>query len=611
MSSRHYISGLDGLRALAVLAVIVYHLAPHLLPGGYLGVDIFFVISGFLITTLLITEHARTGKISLRKFWLRRAQRLLPALFVTILAVSSIVFFIRGDILVGIGQQILGAATFSSNWIEVISGTNYFSNNATHLFMNFWSLAVEEQFYLLWPFVVLLVVGLIKKPRIGVVITGILAVASTGWMAYLFIHDASATRVYYGTDTHIFGLMIGASLAFFARAQTTHQPLRRFSQPFSGLRKRPLVTQFIGCAALAGLCALFLILPDQSSLTYTGGLFIASILTAIVLVAIVSTPGFLQKIFSLKLLKWIGERSYGIYLWHWPLLVLLRYLLPSTLPWWIIPLSLTTLTLTIAGLSYRYLEMPVRQRGFRKIFQQAIKRRYVQINGVVTRTHARPHSVALTISLAIILTGAAVLNAPAKTSAQLRIEQGQQAIQKQKAAQKSASKKASTMTTKAHVPITGADISAVGDSVMLGSTPYLQQTFPNIAIDAVVSRSIRMNGLETLENMKAAGTLRKNVVIALGTNGYYGTGMLDQMISELKDYNIVLVTAHGDREWINSNNDSAHAAAARYKNVSVAEWDQAISPHPELLAEDGIHPTTAEGDKIYADCIAAALKKFE
>jgi peptidoglycan/LPS O-acetylase OafA/YrhL len=604
-STRHYISGLDGLRALAVLAVIIYHLFPSALPGGFLGVDIFFVISGFLITSLLITEHARNLKIRLKEFWLRRARRLLPALCIVILVISSVAFFIRGDILVGIGQQILGASTFSSNWVEVLVGTNYFSNNGTHLFMNFWSLAVEEQFYLIWPLMVLFLVAVVKKPWISAIITLLLAAGSAGWMAYLFARGISTTRLYYGTDTHVFGLMIGASLAFLARTQNIAQPLRRLSQPFSKLRRVPVLTQIIGFLSLAGLVALFFTLPDQSPLTYSGGLALASLLTALVIVATVSMPQPLQQLFELSPLKWIGTRSYGIYLWHWPVLVLLRYLLPHILPWWIAPLSLFVVTFAVSDLSYRFIEMPVRKNGFRKTFQRAIKRKNVQLDHATMRIHARPHTAALAICLALILTIGAVVSAPTRTSAQLRIEKGQAAIRQ------IAKHPPKATPVKQHVPITGNDISAVGDSVMLASAPYLQQTFPGIIIDAEVSRSMRRGGLETLENMKTAGTLRKTVVVALGTNGYYGTGMFDQMITELKDYNIVLVTAHGDREWTAPNNDDVRRAANTYKNVSIAEWDTAITPHPDFLAEDGIHPITADGDKIYGDCIAAALKKFE
>jgi peptidoglycan/LPS O-acetylase OafA/YrhL len=613
----HTIPGLDGLRALAVIAVVFYHLFPHVLPGGYIGVDIFFVISGFLITTLLINEHARTGHINLKKFWMRRARRLLPALFVTILVISSIAFFIRGDILVGIGQQILGAATFSSNWGEIAAGINYFENNSTHLFMNFWSLAVEEQFYFIWPFVILLLLSTLKKPFIGMIVTGILALASAGLMAFLFLHDAGPTRVYYGTDSHLFGLMIGALLAFWTRSKTIKQPLRRLTQPFWHLRRFPKTTRISGVVAFAGLGASFFLLPNQSALTYNGGLFLACIFAAVVLVATVSTNDWLQKLFSLRPLTWIGIRSYGIYLWHWPLLVLFIYLLPKTFPWWIVPLCVPVITVGLATLSYRYIEMPIRRHGFQGLWYRAFKKRAVSVDAVTTRTYIQPHSmVPVTLALCILTIGAA-LGAPTKTIAQMNIEKGQKAIHEQ--TQKKPTAKAQIHNPSASspkqaptlIPTDGNVITVIGDSVTLAASPYLQERFPGILINAEISRSLRRGGLETIEQFAQTGQLRPVVIVALGTNGYYGTDKLDELIAKLAAHKVVLVTAHAEREWTASNNDNVHVTAQKYKNIQVAEWDQMISAHPEFLSSDGIHPLGADGGKIYADSITEALKKLQ
>lgn len=618
MGNHRFISGLDGLRALAVIAVIAYHLFPSAVPGGYIGVDLFFVISGFLITTLLIAEHARSGKVRLGQFWLRRARRLLPALFTTILVVGSIMFFVRGDISVGIGRQILGAATFSSNWMEIAAGTDYFNSTVPHLFLNFWSLGVEEQFYLLWPFIALLIIAGIKRPRIGMALTVLLALGSAGWMAYAYANGASATRVYYGTDTHLFGLMIGAALAFWARAHAPGQALRRLFTPFSRLVRLPVLSFLFGFGALGGWLYLAFTMSDQTSFAYFGGMALASVLSALIIVVAASGKGAFTRLFSLRPLVWAGKRSYGIYLWHWPLLVLLRLFLPSSTAVWIYPAVLVPLTFAIAALSYRFIEQPVRRRGFKATFAKAFRHKSVAVDAVTTRVHHRPHLALAPITAAIILTVSMVVTAPTKTSAQLRIEEGQKAIQHQLAAQAQVKLKPAASTkshvatnTHSHAPISGKKITAIGDSVMLGSAPHLQVAFPGIVIDAKISRSMRNGGLETVEKMKSAGTLRPVVIVALGTNGYYGTGLLDQMIRELKGYDIVLVTAHADRLWTQSNNDNVHAAAKKYDNVAVAEWDRAISPHPGDLADDGIHPINASGDEIYASCIKKALLKFE
>lgn len=205
-------AGLDGLRAIAVLTVIVFHLTPGVMPGGYLGVDLFFVISGFLITALLLREREKNGRIRLLDFWRRRARRLLPALGILLLACCSAALLVGGNVLVDLGRQVLGAATFSSNWLSIAGEHSYFTESNPELFRNLWSLAVEEQFYLIWPLALLALLFVPKRSiRIGIVAA--IAVGSAVAMALLYLPGGDATRVYYGTDTHSFGLAIGAVLA--------------------------------------------------------------------------------------------------------------------------------------------------------------------------------------------------------------------------------------------------------------------------------------------------------------------------------------------------------------------------------------------------------------
>ena len=305
------IPGLDGLRALAVVAVVVFHLNPAWLPGGFLGVDIFFVVSGFLITTLLVREHARTGRLDLPAFWARRARRLLPALLVVIPFSVLLAWVSERDLLVGIGPQVLGALTFSF-WVQIAAGSNYFAATSPQLLTNLWSLAVEEQFYLAWPLITLGLLIAIRSARSRIGIVLILAAGSGFLMAARFDPEVGATRVYYGTDTHVFGLMIGAALALWWTTPEIRGPA------FWIARRRPATALALG--VLAGLMWW---LDESRPLTFRGGLVLASVASA-VLIASAITGGTLARALDLPALRWIGERSYGIYLWHWPVILVVN-----------------------------------------------------------------------------------------------------------------------------------------------------------------------------------------------------------------------------------------------------------------------------------------------
>ncbi|MBD3785247.1 MAG: acyltransferase, partial [Micrococcales bacterium] len=349
--------GLDGLRALAVVAVVAFHLDPRWLPGGFLGVDVFFVVSGFLITTLLLRERASTGSVDLRAFWTRRARRLLPALLLVVPSAVLLARVAEGDLLVGAGRQVLGALTFTSNWLEIGAGSDYFAATAPTLLANLWSLAVEEQFYLLWPLALLVLLRVVRRPdaRAGVALG--LALASSLLMA-LRLDPDHPTRVYYGTDTHATGLMVGAALALSLTA--THRAGTR-----TAVWDRHRRT--VGVVALLVLGTLVVRADEQAALTFRGGILLASLATAAVVLVVVERPGRLRALLELPALRWVGARSYGIYLWHWPVVLVVGQDLPVTpggvdyvltRGWALI------VTLAAADLSYRFVETPVRRLGF-------------------------------------------------------------------------------------------------------------------------------------------------------------------------------------------------------------------------------------------------------
>ncbi|MHA6669234.1 acyltransferase family protein [Homoserinimonas sp. A447] len=590
-------AGLDGLRAIAVITVILFHLTPGALPGGFLGVDIFFVISGFLITSLLLSEHAKNGRIALGNFWRRRARRLLPALGVLLLTCCTAAWMIGSDLLVGLGQQVLGAATFSGNWLAIAADRSYFDATTPELLRNLWSLAVEEQFYLLWPLAVLLLL-LTRRRWVRVTIVAVAAVASAVGMTILFAPGADATRVYYGTDTHSFGLTLGAVLALLGAG---------WSRQSSEWRRAPkVVLPLVGLAAVAALIVASFLLAADGALAYQGGLAVVALLSALAILGSIVPGSYLGRALDIQPLRWIGERSYGLYLWHWPVFVLVVGVLP-TMPrvgggGWILGGIAAVITVVAAAISYRFVEQPIRRNGVRASFAGFAS----QWN----RSGMRAVGVAIVGMLVLAgsaTTVAGIVADPGKGAAQTQIEAGQQAVERQTPPTDAA---AEAPEESAPAALPGGDqITAIGDSVMLASATELQNAFPGIQIDATVSRQLSQ-APQIVESMLAAGTLRPTVVIGLGTNGPIDVAALARL-RELAgtDHQLVLVNVFAPRWWTEGVNANLSDFAQQYRAVELANWRDSISGQLQLLARDQIHPGDA-GGRVYVGAVRDALQRL-
>ncbi|QEW02108.1 acyltransferase family protein [Microbacterium lushaniae] len=593
-------AGLDGLRAIAVALVIVYHLFPGwVFAGGFVGVDVFFVISGFLITTLLLSERERTGRISLSGFWKRRARRLLPALALVVTVCASAAWLVGGDVLARVGAQVLGAATFGYNWISLAEGSSYFAASAPELLRNLWSLAVEEQFYVVWPLLLPLVLLLPwRAARVGLALAA--AAASAWWMARLVVEDGAVTRAYFGTDSHAFGILIGVALAF-AMQRVLHDPP-------AWMQRRPWRVGALaaGVAAVAGIVWVGTLPATDSAATFPGALLAASVLTAVAIAAGVWPGSWFGRGIDAAPLRWIGDRSYGLYLWHWPLVILLA---AGSAPGAGVPAGTgvvsLALTAAFAEASYRFVETPVRRHGFRG----AVRRLAASLTGGPVR---RLGALA-TVTCAVLVLGgttAAIAGAPAATTAQSAVQAGIDALRDQEAAPAATPEPEPTATpAPSPTPVQGAEITAVGDSVMLASAPALVERFPGIHVDASVSRSMyAAPGI--LEQLEAAGTLRRYVVVALGTNGSIERSTLQRMREIVgPDRILILVTAHAPRDWIAGVNEEL-TTFARITGVGLADWAGAVAPRPDVLAGDGIHPGDA-GGVLFADTVAGAVDAAE
>lgn len=352
-----YIGALDGLRALAVLAVLLYHADVLWLPGGYLGVEIFFVVSGYLITSLLLAEYRAHNQINFKQFWVRRARRLLPALFALLIGVMTYAVIFLPEEVASLRGDVLAAFTYITNWYLIAAEKSYFEvAGRPSMLRHLWSLAVEEQFYLIWPLVFALILTRLRT-RGALLLLMLGGVASALWMGFQYQPDTDPSRIYYGTDTRAAGLLIGSALAFVWIPKAGGE---NFATRKSRLGRWLL--EMVGIAAFAALVYAGLTLSEFDPFLYQGGMLLVGAATAFVIAAVVSpaSPIF-GPILAFGVLRWIGLRSYSLYLWHWPVFMVTRPQLDTTLDGLPLLFLRFALTFALAEISYRVIESPIRK----------------------------------------------------------------------------------------------------------------------------------------------------------------------------------------------------------------------------------------------------------
>lgn len=602
---KSYMPGLDGLRALAVLAVLLYHISPNQFIGGYIGVDLFFVISGFLITYRNLQNIQNPNKkFTLKNFWLRRARRLIPALVLVILVCVPIGAIIYPDILVGAFRQVAGALTYSTNWVEIIHGSNYFDQANPSLFKNFWSLAVEEQFYIIWPPLLLLLLSRRLKNSQLITIVATIAVASMVLMGVLAAPD-NYTRVYYGTDTHCFGLAMGIIFAFIWNKE-------KGSLSKEWLSAQPWIPA-LAPVGLIGFALIVMLVPDTAAFTYPFGLVLGSLFSLFLVGAVIIRPDTLfTRIMELAPLRWLGVRSYGIYLWHWPMLVFGRILIPTamgTVENVAVDVLFAFISFVAADLSYRFVEEPMRKDGFIKSLEKLVDRAR---DGIVGRVQA---GVCVVLVIATIV---AIVTAPAKTQLQMQIEQQQaeQAQQAQEAQQNNT--EGGSPQDPGSIPNydesqmkgipDSSTITAIGDSLISGNSIGFEEEFPEINFLAEPIRQWEQ-GVEVVKEGNQQGLIRQNVILDFGTNGGVADeDLVRQVLDELgPNRRILLYNIYSPSTFVDEANEIYEKFAEEYPNVYLVDWNSVASAHPEYLLSDRTH-TNIEGQNAF---VAAAKEVFE
>ncbi|MCT4396694.1 acetyltransferase [Periweissella beninensis] len=616
---RRYILGFDGIRALAVLGVILYHILPNVFRGGYLGVPIFFVVSGYLITDLLLQEFEKHNSINLKKFYLRRIKRLYPALLVMLLATSAYITLFNPGALIGLRANIGMNLTYVYNFWEIKHGQSYFQQfTAPSPFTHLWSLSVEGQFYLIWPLLVYLCAKF-KVKRIYIFSLLIISSLFSAICLAVFFDPANINRAYYGTDTRLFAILLGASLAYLW--PSNH--LRLNLAP-----KNQKILNTLSFISLFGLTIGFLTLNGQAHLTYFGGMYLFTICATIFVATIAHPTTWLIKILDNKVFNWLGTRSYGIYLYQYPVLVFFEQKIINYRTHLIFYVMLELLIIgVISEISYRYLEVPIKNSNF--AFWQTYFERLVTY---------QPKIILVTVTF-FILIGASIsgLLAPqAATTYQTPLQKQlafrhKQASQQNKKLLKTTEQdknksnrnpqhqiKLSTteqklahryhLTARQITKLKHTNISGIGDSMMVNVGPNLQKIMP-VIVNGHVGRQAAL-GPVIIQKQLSQKQLMNNVLIMLGTNGNIYPHTLQQTMQKLGPHRQVFwVNNYVKRPWTKANVNLLNKARTKYRNLHVINWHKFAQKHNNWFGPDGIHPNPT-GDIHLTNLIAKSIAKY-
>ena len=600
-----YLPGLDGIRAVAVVAVLLFHLPARLLPGGFLGVDVFFVLSGFLITTLLLAELETTGTLRFGQFYLRRARRLLPALIAVLVVSTVLVLTVARDAASVFREDAIAALTYSTNWWYIFDSRTYFELlGRPPLLQHLWSLGIEEQFYLVWPTVCFVVWRRWKRRGVGVFAVGG-AVLGTLWMATLGLlqgplDPTNTARLYFGADTHAMTVLAGAALA------TVWRPNRL---PLRIPTSAQVSVAVAGVASLLGLTALFLWTSEDSAWLFRGGFLLVALVT-VPLVAAASHPaGAFGAALGTPVLRWLGTRSYGIYLWHWPIFLVTRPDLDIPLRGFWAGVTSLALTFAVAEASYRWIEMPVR-RG-------ALARWWGGVKSGSTRVRARAGAVVSMIAVALVIALVALWSAPRVDSTTYLggvTEVGAGQLTPRVEPTDPGSNSGGGSETPGHKndqshsgPLWERPITAVGDSVLLGARAALEDRFPRVTVDAAISRQPVEIANRVRERIRVQ-RIGDVLVLQTGTNGPPDDEGLQDFLSSLRGLDaVVVMTVRSEVPWMDQSNTIIERAAEGLPNVVVADWARASVGHPQYLYKDGTHLTPL-GQRAYAHLIWTTLR---
>ena len=578
-STRH-ISSIDGLRAIAVTAVVLYHLGISWIPGGFLGVDLFFVISGYVITRLILDSINQSSALDLRAFYAARIRRIYPGFLFMVISTIIFIGVWAPEAIKRFLSDLPYALSGTINWALVARNQDYFETiGRPPLLQHTWSLAVELQFYLIWPIILLTVLKYFGKKNIARIALIIAIISGT----ILFLvslqldqaNSAKVSHIYFGTDTHSLGLFLGSALAVSWIPQNLSANITRRAQD---------VIDGIGVVGLLGLISTFLFIDESNASLYQIAFPLAAIFGCLVIISLVHPASRFAPIISTPPFRWIGQRSYGIYIWHWVIFQVTRPSVDLSGETWALYLARVLLVLALADISLRWVEIPFRQgqvqTWFRGMKYRSSKERVRQQISVLVSIIA---VLAVTTSISV--------------SAINKSNQISQVINEE-------------ITNQEESPVdlgSTTGLWVTGDSVILGIRSKLENKEHISLVNARVGR--QAPELLAVMQVDQSSVPSSPVIFNLGNNNALSEQTVVEIFEVIKNQpQIIVVNTAVPRPWRDSNNAIISKVASNYANVKLVDWYQISKDRPELFAPDGVH-LSPMGSDVYVDLVLSVLVK--
>ena len=572
-----YIPAIDGLRAVAVIAVMLYHLGFTWIPGGFLGVDLFFVISGYVITRLLLDSIAQSGGLDLRGFYIARARRLLPALIFMLVSTTIAIGIWAPDTIKRLLTDTPFSLTGTMNWWLVAHHQDYFESiGRPPLLQHTWSLAVETQFYLVWPLILYFILKQFGKKHIPLASLAIAAASGITLLLVSFSLDASnaskVSHVYFGTDTHSIGLFLGAALAVSWIPQNFTKTVSKKAQDF---------IDGVGFVGFIGILAAFLFIDETQPTLYKIAFPLAGVCGAAIVMSVVHPASRFAPVLQNPVFLWIGERSYAIYLWHWVIFQVTRPTVDLAGQEWALYALRILIVLALSDISLRFVELPIR-RGVIQFWLKGLKYRTKKERTQQTRTLSAVTVVVLLLAAVVSVRAIGIAN------------EQRQKLEESLTSKPSAISEAVTD-----------GLWVTGDSVILGIRSKLGESEPISLMNARIGRQAPELLSVILHDKAQAGDVP--IIFNLGNNNALTREQTQAIFEAIKDQpRIIVINTAVPRPWREGNNALIAEIAARYSNVTIVDWNSISEGHPEYFAPDGVHllPT---GVDVY---VAEILKKL-